>query len=130
MPTLEEMARWSNEEIHAQVLARLSPGWTFEHTHVEFTGWCAYIRDAEEVVLWNQLGSMDPRLTLFGAYGWLLSRDTKPVNPMWVRRSQDMPSPRTGKYSLPGLPDTPTPEDLDPEVAQTVYEGDSDPKRR
>ena len=130
MPTLEEISQWSNEEVHAQVLSRLPDGHTFEYTFVENIGWCAYIRDAEGAVLWDYVGSVDPRLTLLGAFGWLFSRTTKTSNPNWTRRSAAMPTPRTGRYSLPGLPDFDTPEDLDPETIKSVYEDSSAPKRR
>jgi len=131
MLTLDELALWSAQDIEAEIRATMPPDWTFEHTFQSDVGWCAFIRDKDEAVLWQCIGALDPKLSLFGAYGWLRLRDAKPSHPAWVRRSDQMPPIRTGRMTVPGLQEDPAPyEDLDPESLQSVYFGDPSPKRR
>lgn len=128
MPTLEELSQWSNEHIRAEIVEKLPQGWVFEHKFDPSVGWCAYIRDESEAVVWNHIGEADPKLTLFGAYGWLSFRDQKAKHPAWSR-SRDIPAPRSGRMTIPGVEETPLPEDLSPEFINSVY-FDSGPKRR
>jgi len=120
MPSVEEMTAWTPEDIEAEIRVALPKDWQFEYGCSETGGW-AVIRDAEGEPKWETAMVPDERLLLFDAYGWLITRNAVPRLPAWRRRRGEIPTPRVGHYSLPGV-SVPDPEDLDPAEVAAVYD--------
>jgi hypothetical protein len=119
MPMLGEMLAWSLEEIHAEILAMLPEGWTFDF-HSEHDAWVACFVDAGGVRLWRGT-NVTAQALLLDAFGWLWKPLRPAAHPAWVLRSHRSLTP-VHRVGLPGL-ETPELEDLDPEEIDAVYSG-------
>jgi hypothetical protein len=124
MPTLEEMAAWSADEIEGAVRSELPDNLRLECGYDAGAGaW--YIQfwqqGANPPNLLYQDWGFDQRLTYFNGYGWLWAqkRPKPPAHSPWVRRRE---------ITLPIVQHTagvrvvpPDPEDLEPSAVEAVY---------
>lgn len=117
MHSPQEMARWSNEEVLAEVKRLLPEG------HIITCGfdkesefWFATVRDATNKVVWEDFRA-DLKFALLNAYGWrVLSQRTPQEHSPWVRR-RDLTNATVARKAA-GIED---PADLDPDEVASVY---------
>lgn len=127
MPSIEQIATWTVEEILGEIQRLLPEGTAFVEAAKE--GWhVATVQqrgaeNAEPQILWTDNGP-DRRLVLLNAFGWLWLRGQKPKHPAWKPRGTE-PARRHPAGAFPTVPDPP---DLDPENVRSVYE--NPPKRK
>jgi hypothetical protein len=118
MPTFEEMSLWSAEEVHQQILAALPKGWQLTYSRSDETkALFCQVMD-ESGVRWSEEHS-DVRLLLLDLYGWLLVRDAKVSNPVWIRREDPFPMASAQEWDTG--PSAPDPEDLDPKAIAAFH---------
>lgn len=120
MPTLEEVASWTLDQIRAHIHGLLPNGWVFDlQPHTDH--WRASYKSDAGLEVWTDK-HVDQRIILLNAYGWLWQkRDPKKVHPAW----RPQPTRRLIPVQHPAAR-VPDPEDLDPSQVQSVY---SDPHR-
>ena len=123
MPTLEEVASWTLDQIRAQIHQLLPKGWKFDlQQHTDH--WRAFYRTEADVEVWADR-HYDQRIMLLNAWGWLWQqRDPKKVHPAW--------RPKPGRQLIPVVhpaSQAPDPEDLDPREVASVY-SESDRRRQ
>jgi hypothetical protein len=118
MPTINEIASWTLEEIRIEILKILPAGWSFREGREERWVQAAFFKTGspETPPYWSDT-HMDPRLLLLNAFGWLWVRCQKPKHPVWRPRSA--PSRVVARPTIPQVPD---PSDLDPQRIRQVYE--------
>jgi hypothetical protein len=117
MLTFEEIARWSNDDINARILAQVPPGWKFA---LETTpeGWRATYQNAQGDQVYSE-EHYALRILLAGAFIWLWQRlNPVRVHPSWrATPSRPLVPVRPYARSKP-LAD---PADLDPARLRSVY---------
>lgn len=117
MPTLEEIAHWTIEDINGQVLGLLPKGWTFD-LETRPNDWRAVIKAPDpEREIWA-LEHWELRILMLSAFAWLWQqRNPTRVHPAWVPR----PAPRLTPVR-PGAIGVSNPVDLDPAHIRSVYD--------
>jgi hypothetical protein len=121
MPSVEEMAAWTLDEIKVHIQLILPKGHQFvfgrRQAADSLAPWAARFEDSDGKGLWEQSG-MDERVLLLDAFGWL-----------W-RQQQPAAAPGTPWAQKEGLrqqhivrrpSNDPEPEDLDPAEVLAVY---------
>jgi hypothetical protein len=115
MPTLEEVSKWSVEQIRVQIHAILPPGWVFDLQPFP-DHWKAAFRTEDGTEVWAE-AHWNLQYILLGAYGWLwLRREPPKGHPAW--RVQP---PRVLVPVHPGGQQGQNLEDLDPQYLASVY---------
>lgn len=128
MPSIEEIATWTIEEILGEIARLLPEGTVFVEAAKE--GWhVATVQqkgaeNTESQVLWTDNGP-DRRLVLLNAFGWLWLRGQKTHHPAWKPRPGGKPA---RPHPFGPSPQVPDPPDLDPKHVRSVYE--NPPKRK
>lgn len=115
MPTLFEIATWSEDDTRAEIHKLLPDGWTFDF-QADDGFWVATFRDKEGAIVWEG-DNPASNMLLFDAYGWLWLR----LNP---QRRTNVWTPRPGRKDEVPRPksiDVEDPADLDPEQIAAVY---------
>jgi hypothetical protein len=112
--TFQDIARWTADDVNAQILAILPEGWKFDlQTHPDH--WRAAYKD-NDVEVWADT-HWELRLLLLNAFAWLWQRRTPTrVHPAW--------RPQPSRPLVPIRPSdqsVPEPEDLDPGHIKSVY---------
>jgi len=128
MASLEEVTAWSLGEIKDGIRLLLPKDWRFDYRLTDDGLHKAQILEPVQdgyAVRWEDAFT-DERLVLFGAYGYLLSKQHTPhPDSPWVRRpnqARDTIKRRAFERFGVSFGSTPDPEDLDPEVVRSVYE--------
>ena len=120
MPTHEEMATWSVEDVKDQISGLLPLAWTVENAEDDGFFICT-IKDGQGESKWRR-ALYNLRLVLLDAYGWLYTRNNVPSNPAWGRRRELTPEQVLGHASHLRSAPGPDPEDLSPDEIRSVYE--------
>jgi hypothetical protein len=116
-PTLAEMTAWSIEEVQVVVENMLPNGWSV--TCSVDDQFFLTITDAFGVTMWSNT-SLDERLLLLDAFGWLLLRDaSRPKDGPWAPRQREL----THRVVAADAEVFADPPDLDSAVLDAVYFG-------
>ena len=115
MPTLEEVSKWSSEQIRTAIYADLPSDWVFdtqpfpEYVRVSY-------KDEKGIEVWAE-SHWNVQFALLAAYGWLwMKREPAKGHPVWrVQPSRVLVPVRLGGEQ------TKDPEDLDPKYIASVY---------
>jgi hypothetical protein len=116
MPTLEEVSKWSVQQLHTGIHANLPPGWLFDIQQLPEAVRVSY-KDAEGTEVWTE-SHWNVKFALLAAYGWMWMRQQPPSgHPAWrVQPSRQLvPIHPTNGQKLPER------DDLDPAHLQAVY---------
>lgn len=119
MPNFEEAAAWTVDEVKRQNTLVLPKEWTLVSGTTDDLFTCT-IKDNHEIVRWQEVHP-DLRFVLLSAYGWLVTRDLKNVNPVWSPR-RELTQDIVRQHVTFRSSDAPDPEDLSPEDVRTLYE--------
>lgn len=119
MLSIEEMTAWDEDQIQAEIQARLPPGHRFVFG-VEAGSWCARFYGPEGVV-WES-SHYEARVLLFNAFGWLWKPPPRVHASRWRPHGGHrlVPVGRSAQEAA-----TPDPEDLDPVQVSAVYGDDT-----
>jgi len=116
-PTLTEMTVWSVEDILVVVNNMLPNGWSV--ARVADDQFYLDIADESGTTVWSNT-SLDERLLLLDAFGWLLLRDApRPEDGPWAPRQREL----THRIVTADAKAFTDPADLDPVVLDAVYFG-------
>lgn len=115
MPTFEEIAHWSIDDINVQILGLVPKGVRFD-LETRPSDWRVAFKSEDDRELWA-LEHWELRILMLSAFAWLWQqRHPTRVHPAWVPR----PSPVLRPVH-PG-PGAPSPVDLDPAHIRSVYD--------
>ena len=116
MPTLEEVSKWSVEQIRTAVYANLPPGWTFDlQPHPDY--WRAAYKSEDGTEVWAE-AHWNIQFALLAAYGWMWMRSQPATgHPAWRVQPPRVLVP----VSPSGGQKIPEREDLDPAYLASVY---------
>ena len=120
MATLEEMTAWAAEDIAAEIQVLLGKDASLDWGESDGgLWWVHFIREDEEDPYHVESG-LDERLALLNAYGylWARSQPETPEGSPWRPRRRELTE--RGEVRYPSQPD---PEDLDPQIVESMYGG-------